>query len=83
MILIDDPKYYVSLLYSGSIHCHEILKYMRGFSKLKKGDYFDFAHDKNESYGFGRIYVATSDYYITPNTKQGRIQAEETYNPEI
>jgi hypothetical protein len=82
MILNDDPKYYVSLLRTGSIHCHEILKYMRGLSRLKKGDFFDFSLDKSESYGFGRIYVATSDYYVTP-TGIGKIKAEETYNPEI
>ena len=76
----NNPKYYVCKLSSSSVHTARVVKKMRGFNDLKKGDPFDFSTTAFwDAEGQGRIWQATSDY----NKKGEYIEAEETYNPEI
>jgi hypothetical protein len=84
MTLLDNPDYYVSVHSSGNIHCNHIVRWTRGFSTLKKGDYFDAAKEERHAWGRGRLYVATSNFYVDdPEDEIGCIDAEEVYNPEI
>lgn len=78
MRLKNDPKYFVCVLSSSSVHTCEVIKQFRGFDKLKKGDPFDFSEIAYyDALGQGRIWQATADF------KDGYIQCEERYNPEI
>ena len=81
MKIRNNPNYYVSKLSNCNSHTKKILNTRRGFYFLRKGDCFDFALDKQYSYGGGRIYRATSDYYLENGL--GFITAEEEYNPEV
>jgi hypothetical protein len=75
-ILKENEKYFVCKL--DSVHNPSVLAQGKGFSFLKKGDLFDFSpEDFYRAHGQGRVYQATSDF------KNGRICANERYNPEI
>lgn len=84
MTFTDNPEYHLSVHDHGNIHHNRIVRWGRGLSSLRKGDYFDFAVDKRHAAGLGRLYVATTDFYVDdPEDEIGCIDAEEVYNPEI
>lgn len=77
-VLKENTKYYVCKLSSTNVHVKKVVKRMRGFSELKRGDAFGFSLEGfHRADGESRIYQAASDF------KNGRICADERYNPEI
>jgi hypothetical protein len=84
MILKDNPDYYVCLLSSTNSHCCTVLEKFRGFSKLRKGDAFDFSLEGYyRADGYGATFHATSDYKHGMTKGTGTIRCEQDYDPEI
>lgn len=78
LVIKENTDYYVVKFSTINVHCQKEVSRHRGFSFLKKGDAFDYSKTSyHEAANGGSRYQASSDF------RNGRICADQTYDPEI